>query len=176
MKFKLTFLIAGLLIVLAACNTSGASSTENELEALKDNHPEIESELEKLPEEFRNEITVPDIDAIPLDDPTIEGEAGTKLTPNTMDIYYQDGKKQLNLWIKNQKDIGVSMSSEPNQQLSNDIDGFYNESDGIRELMWLSKNENALFSIQGVVAPGEESPFNEENMVEIANSIIQQRK
>ena len=58
--------------------------------------------------------------------------------------------------------------------LKNDIKGYYSESGGISKLMWLSENKNAVFSIQSVVPPEEKSPFKKEDMVEIANSILEQ--
>lgn len=91
-------------------------------------------------------------------------------------FFYVDDKKQLNLLVKDQKGISVSMGMESNQQLANYIKGDYTESESITNLKWLSENENVLLSIQGVVPPGEDSPFNKEAITKIANSIIQQRK
>ncbi|TKD71504.1 hypothetical protein [Pseudalkalibacillus hwajinpoensis] len=176
MKFKLTYLMLGLLVVLAACNSGGGSSTENQLETLKDNYPEVKTELEKLPEEFRNEITVPSKKSVPLDVSEVEAVAETKLKPYGMNFYYVEDEKRLNVSIKDQKGIDVSLGKDSNQELDNDINGYYSEGGGISKLMWLSENKNALYSIQGVVPPEQDSPFKKEEMVEIANSIIQQRK
>lgn len=177
MKFKLSYLLLGLLIVLAACGSSDASSTENQLEKLKKNYPEMESELEKLPEDFRNEIKVPDPDTIPLTVSDVEAVAETKLKPHVMNFYYAEDKKRLNLWIQDHLDntnVSLSTGEESNVNLKNDIKGYYSEAGGISKLMWLSENKNAVFSIQSVVPPEEKSPFKKEDMVEIANSILEQ--
>ena len=175
MKLKLTYLILGVLLVLTACNSGGGSSTANQLEKLKENYPEVKTELEKLPEEFNNEITVPSMETIPLDVSEVEAVAETKLEPYGMNFYYAEDEKRLNVTIKDQKGIEVSLGEDTNQELEKDIDGIYSEGGGISKLMWLSENKNALYSIQSVVPSEQDSPFKQEDMVKIANSIIQQR-
>lgn len=175
MKLKLTYLILGVLLVLTACNSGSDSSTENQLEKLKENYPEVKTELGKLPEEFNNEITVPSMETIPLDVSKVEAVAETKLEPYGMNFYYAEDEKRLNVTIKDQKGIEVSFGEDTNQELENDIDGIYSEGGGISKLMWLSENKNALYSIQSVVPSEQDSPFKQEDMVKIANSIIQQR-
>ncbi|WP_273834314.1 hypothetical protein [Guptibacillus sedimenti] len=79
--------------------------------------------------------------------------------------------------VKDQKGI-VSSIEETNQELDHDMKGFYSEAeDGhLLTMTWVSQNENALYNVVGFTPSGEASAFTKEDMVDIANSIIQQRE
>ncbi|MYL64460.1 hypothetical protein GLW07_13970 [Bacillus hwajinpoensis] len=177
MKLKSTSILFGLLLILAACSGQAETSTENQLDSLKENYPEVKTALEKLPEEFRSEVTVPDMETIPLEVSDVEAVAETKFELYGIDVYYAEDDKRLNVMVKDQKGIDSS-NEETNQELDHDIRGFYSEAeDGhLLTMKWVSQNENALYKVIGFTPSEEEAAFTKEDMVEIANSIIQQRK
>ncbi|PFG12378.1 hypothetical protein ATG70_0559 [Bacillus sp. es.036] len=176
-KLKFTSVLFGLILILAACSGQSETSTENQLDSLKENYPEVKTELEKLPEEFRSEVTVPDMETIPLDVSDVEAVAETKFEPYGIDVYYAEDEKRLNVMVKDQKGIDSSIE-ETNQELDHDMKGFYSEAeDGhLLTITWVSQNENVLYKVVGFTPSEEEAAFTKKDMVEIANSIIQQRK
>lgn len=177
MKLKFTSVLFGLILILAACSGQAETSTENQLNSLKENYPDVKTELEKLPEEFRDEVTVPDTETIPLEVSDVEAVSETKFEPFGIDFYYAEDEKRLNVMVKDQKGIDSSIE-ETNQELDQDMKGFYSEAeDGhLLTITWVSQNENALYKVVGFTPSGEASAFTKEDMVQIANSIIQQRK
>ncbi|MCA0993807.1 hypothetical protein [Pseudalkalibacillus hwajinpoensis] len=177
MKLTFTSVLFGLILILAGCSGQAETSTENQLDALIENYPEVKTELEKLPEEFRSEVTFPDMETIPLDVSDVEAVAETKFEPYGIDVYYAEDEKRLNVMIKDQKGIDSSIE-ETNQELDHEMKGFYSEAeDGhLLTMTWESKNENARYKVVGFTPSGEASAFTKEDMVEISNSIIQQRE
>ncbi len=176
MKLKLASVLFGLILILAACGGQEKASTENHLDSLQKNYPEVKTEVDKLPEDFRSEINVPNMEEIPLEVSDVEAVAETELEPYGMDFYYGEDDKRLNVMIKDQKGIDTSIG-ETNEELDQDVNGTYTEAeDGhLLTITWLSNNKNALYKVTGFTPSGEESPFTKEDMVEIANSIIAQR-
>ncbi|MCA0172636.1 hypothetical protein [Bacillus sp. RAR_GA_16] len=176
MKMRLIGLCS-LLLILAACSGQAASSKENQLDALTEDYPAVQTELEKLPEEFRGEVTVPDRETIPLSVSSVKATADTKFEPNGFDVYYAEDEKRLNVMVKDQKGMNATLE-ETNQELDHEINGMYSEAeDGhMLTLMWITQNENALYKLIGLTPSGKEAAFTKEEMVQIANSIIQQRQ
>ncbi|WP_273853469.1 hypothetical protein [Guptibacillus spartinae] len=169
--------IVSLILMLAACSGQAESPKENQLDALTEDYPEVQTELEKLSDGFRGEITVPDMETIPLSVSSVEAAADTKFEPNGFDVYYAEDENRLNVLVKDQKEMNATLE-ETNQELDHEVKGMFSEAeDGhMLTLMWISQNENALYKLVGFSPSGEEAAFTKEDMVEIANSIIQQRQ
>ena len=176
MKIKVIGIVS-LILILAACSGQAESSKENQLDALTEEYPAVQTELEKLSEEFRGEITVPDMETIPLSISSVEATADTKFDPNGFDLFYGEDEKRLNVFMMDQKGMNATLE-KTNQELDYAVNGMYSEAeDGhMITLMWVSQNENVLYKLVGFTPSEEEVAFTKEDMVEIANSIIQQRQ
>ncbi|MCA0988432.1 hypothetical protein [Guptibacillus algicola] len=174
MKLKFVMILSALL-ALAACN-SGSSSSENHLNTLMEANSEVKSEVEKLSEEFRNVLTAPDMESIPFEPEEVTASAQTKLEPNDITLYYSKEDEQLSLMQRDEKGKKVSFG-ELNVELDNDIGASFNNSESIRELTWLSENGNVMFGLRSVVPrDGNDEPMTKDELVNVANSIIEQRK
>ncbi|WP_273834316.1 hypothetical protein [Guptibacillus sedimenti] len=94
MKQKFTSVLFGFILILAGCSGQAETSTENQLDSLKENYPEVKTALEKLPEEFRSEVTVPDMETIPLEVSDVEAVAETKFEQFGIDVSYAEDEKR----------------------------------------------------------------------------------
>lgn len=174
MKFKFVMLLS-VLLVLSACN-SGSSSSEDHLNTLMESYPEVKSEIEKLPEEFRNELTAPDMESIPFEPEVVTASAQTKLEPNDITLYYSKEDEQLSLMQRDEKGKEVTFG-ETNVDLEDDIRASFNESESMSELTWMSENGNVMVGLRSVVPPnGNNDAITKDELVKVANSIIEQRK
>ncbi len=170
---KLVVLLSALLL-LAACN-SGGSSSEDHMNSLMESNPEVKSEVEKLSEEFRNELTAPDMESIPFEAEEVTANAQTKLEPNDVTVYYSKEGEQLSLMQRDENGKDVSFG-ETNVDLENDIGASFNESESMSELTWMSENGNVMFGLRSVVpTDGNDEPMTKDELVNVANSIIEQR-
>lgn len=174
MKLKFGMLLSALL-VLAACN-SGSSNSENHLNSLVEANPEVKSEVEKLSKEFRDELSAPDMESIPFEAEEVTATAQTKLEPNDVTLIYSKGNEQLSLMQRDVEGKEVSFG-KTDVELENDIRASFNDWESISELTWMSENGNVMFGLRSVVPRnGNDEPMTKEELVNVANSIIDQRK
>lgn len=167
MKFKLVTMLSVLLIVLAACNSGGASSSsENHLKSLHEGYPEVKTEMEKLPEEFRNELTAPDMDAVPFDVAEVQARANTKLKPYDIELMYVAEGQMLSITQRDEKGKKVSFGEE-NVELEEGIQASYVGSEQMSKLTWMSDNGHVMFNLHSVVdSDGEKKAMTKEELIE----------
>lgn len=176
MKLKLLIILSALVLLLVACNSSGTSSgSEKQLESLKDNYPEVETKMEKLHEQFRSELTAPDMDRMPFDVEEVNVRAQTKVEPHDFELIYKNKDQQLS--VIHRDEVGKRIHFEDqNVELEENVQGYYSGSKKMSKLSWISDNGRVKFELLSLVDPdGGEEAMTKEELIEVANSIIEQR-
>lgn len=169
-----------LLLFVVGCSDSTESSTSSKdpLKDLMEEYPTVQTNFEKLPDDFQDKVIMPQMDSIPfsVESVSVFTTAGGLLPPGiktNFDVAYKSESSFPKIKITAFDVEGQKTSLDKNAEkvtLTNGIEGYYSEN----EISWVSEDNKVHYLVKFVKSPDGEDSITKEEVIEIANSMVKQ--
>lgn len=175
---RLVVLFSVLLLSSVACNQS--SHDKPALETLVEKFPEIEDSLNEVPQDIKRNLAVPRMEVIPFEVEFVTVMPETKFKPFNVDVIY-NGKagKRMHVKVVEDDERGngkIDIPPSKNVALKNgDIEGAYDKVNSVNTLNWITENDEYMYRLMVIVGPDEENTFEKEDIIPVAESILEQQ-
>lgn len=169
-----------LLLFIVGCSSTTDSSTPSEdaLKSLMQAYPTVQTNFDKLPDDFQDKVIMPRMDTIPfaVESVSVFTTAGGLLPPGvktTFDVAYkaENNFPRINITAFDIEGQKVSLGKNAKKViLKNEIEGYYNEN----EINWVSKDKRVHYLVKFVKGPDREGSITKKEAIKIANSMVKQ--
>lgn len=161
---------------------STAPKSENPLRDLMDKDAELESTWLGLPGDFREEVFVPQMNTIPFAVDAVDVfTLGSSTLPPGVKTNFDIILKAKNSFprihvtafdVADQKPLFGKYTSEV--ELKKDIQGYYTEEEQQKEISWVNKDKTIQYLIRYMEGQSKEVSISKEQLIKMANSMIEQ--
>ncbi|WP_430785330.1 hypothetical protein VBD025_10860 [Virgibacillus flavescens] len=161
-----------------------SKKSENPLQDVMEAYPDVQSKWRNLPTDFQKRVIVPQLNTIPFQVDTVSVfTLATGVLPpgvkTNFDIIFKSKNSFPRLHVTafdvdGQEPTFGDFTSKA--ELESDIEGYYTENKKDKEISWLSEDEKIRYLVKYMEGESKEISITKEQLIKIANSMIEQTK